>query len=213
MKEVQKESGPTPHYPPEFKQEAVELYRSSEKYNTKVAKELEIADKSLRRWIKQHEVDQGERDRLSTEEREELSRLRREVRTLEQEREFLKKPGGPWRSLLSRGRDSVSRYRLIEAEKTSLPVRFMCRMLGVSASGYYDWKGRPPSKRAQQDVALSQKTSEILERSRRTRGSPRVHAELRAIGIHSSRNRVERLMRKSGLRGCVRQGKGDYAPG
>jgi transposase len=83
--------GPTPHYPPEFKREAVELYRSSEKSIPKVAKELGIADESLRRWIRQHEIDEGQREGLTTEERQELSRLRRENKTLRQEREFLKK--------------------------------------------------------------------------------------------------------------------------
>jgi transposase len=83
--------GPTPHYPPEFKREAVVLYRSSERSIPKVAKELGIADESLRRWIRQHEIDAGEREGLTTEERQELSRLPREVRVLKQEREFLKK--------------------------------------------------------------------------------------------------------------------------
>ena len=83
--------GPTPHYPPEFKREAVELYRSSEWSIPKIAQELGIADESLRRWIRQHEIDAGEREGLTTEERQELSRLRREVRVLKQEREFLKK--------------------------------------------------------------------------------------------------------------------------
>ena len=83
--------GPTPHYPPEFKREAVELYRSSERSIPKVAQELGIADESLRRWIRQQQIDEGEREGLTTKEREELSRLRREVRVLKQEREFLKK--------------------------------------------------------------------------------------------------------------------------
>jgi transposase len=83
--------GPTPHYPPEFKREAVELYRSSEKSIPKIAKELGIADESLRRWVRQHQIDAGEREGLTTDERQELSRLRREVRILKQEREFLKK--------------------------------------------------------------------------------------------------------------------------
>ena len=83
--------GPTPHYPPEFKKEAVELYRSSNKSIPKMAEELGIASESLRRWIRQHEVDEGEREGLTTSEREELSRLRREVRVLKQERGFLKK--------------------------------------------------------------------------------------------------------------------------
>jgi transposase len=56
-----------------------------------MAEELGIASESLRRWIRQYEVDEGERDGLTTSEREELSRLRRENKTLRQEREFLKK--------------------------------------------------------------------------------------------------------------------------
>jgi putative transposase len=98
----------------------------------------------------------------------------------------------------------VSRYRLIEAEKTSFPVQFMCRMLGVSRSGYYGWRDKPPSARSLQDAALTEKIREIHERSRQTYGSPRVHAELKALGTRCSRKRVERLMREAGVWGCMR---------
>ena len=83
--------GSTPHYPPEFKREAVQLYRSSGESISKIAEELGVSTESLRRWVKQHEIDEGEREGLSSEEREELSKLRRENKTLKQEREFLKK--------------------------------------------------------------------------------------------------------------------------
>jgi len=83
--------GPTPHYPPEFKREAVGLYRSSGEPVSKIAQELGVSTESLRRWAKQHEVDEGERDGLTSHEREELRKLRQENRTLKQEREFLKK--------------------------------------------------------------------------------------------------------------------------
>jgi transposase len=83
--------GPTPHYPPEFKREAVRLYRSSGKSISGLAEELGVATESLRRWIKQHEIDAGEREGLTTAEREELSRLRRENRILKQEKGVLRK--------------------------------------------------------------------------------------------------------------------------
>ncbi len=98
----------------------------------------------------------------------------------------------------------MSCYQLIDAEKANFPVRVLCRVLGVSISGYYYWKGRPPSKRSSQDAALTEKIREIHRRSRQTYGSPRVHAELRALGSRCSRKRVERLMRQAGLRGCMR---------
>jgi transposase len=78
-------------YPPEFREEAVRLYRSSDRPISKVAEELGISGESLRRWNLQAEIDEGQTEGLSTEEQEELRRLRREVKTLRQEREFLKK--------------------------------------------------------------------------------------------------------------------------
>lgn len=95
-------------------------------------------------------------------------------------------------------------YRLIEAEKTSFPVQFMCRMLGVSRSGYYGWRDRPPSKRSRENDALTERIREIHQRSRQTYGSPRVHAELNSLGTRCSRKRVARLMREAGVRGCMR---------
>ena len=98
----------------------------------------------------------------------------------------------------------MSAYKLIEAERTGFPVQLMCRMLGVSRSGYYDWRDRRPSRRSRENTALTERIREIHQRSRETYGSPRVHAELRSLGVRCSRKRVARLMRGAGLEGCMR---------
>ncbi len=95
-------------------------------------------------------------------------------------------------------------FGLIDAEKANYSISLLCRVLWVSRSGYYDWKDRPLSKRARENAALIEKIREIHERSRRIYGYPRVHAELRALGVRCSRKRVARLMRKASLQGCRR---------
>jgi putative transposase len=98
----------------------------------------------------------------------------------------------------------VSAFRLIEAEKATHSVPILCRLLGVSRSGYYAWRSRSPSERFRFDAVLSEKIETIHRNSRATYGSPRVHAELRAIGIRCGRKRVARLMRRAKLQGCLR---------
>jgi transposase len=80
-------------YPPEFRREAVRLVRASDQDYPipKVAREIGVSAETLRNWVRQEEVDAGERDGLTTEEKEELRRLRREVKTLRQEKEILRK--------------------------------------------------------------------------------------------------------------------------
>ena len=81
-----------PPYPEEFRREAIELARISSKSQRQIAEDLGISDVTLRNWIKQAERDAGQcPDGLSTDEREELARLRRENQTLRMEREILKK--------------------------------------------------------------------------------------------------------------------------
>jgi putative transposase len=81
----------------------------------------------------------------------------------------------------------------------------MCRVLGVSPSGFWAWSKRPPSERAQADAALTGEIRRIHVRSRGTYGVPRVHAELRYDGTRCSRKRVARLMRADGLAGVHRR--------
>jgi putative transposase len=81
----------------------------------------------------------------------------------------------------------------------------MCRVLDVSASGYYAWHHRPLSARAQADRVLLEQIRAIHARSRGTYGVPRVHAELAAQGVHVGRKRVARLMQAAGLAGVSRR--------
>ena len=83
----------------------------------------------------------------------------------------------------------------------------MCRVLGVSSSGYYAWRQRPPSARSQQDAKLTAKIHGAHIHSRGTYGAPRVHAELAAEGTHVGRKRVARLMRAAGIQGVSRRTK------
>jgi len=80
-----------PPYPPEFRREAVRLVRSSGRPLPAIAAELGVSPQSLRNWAAQEAIEAGEREGLTSEEREELRRLRRENRILQEEREILKK--------------------------------------------------------------------------------------------------------------------------
>jgi putative transposase len=100
----------------------------------------------------------------------------------------------------------VSAFAFIEAEKARFPVAFMCRYLGVSTSGFYARRSRPPSRRAVADAALTSTIRVVHAGSRGTYGAPRVHAELAdAHGLRCGRNRVARLMRVAGLAGVCRR--------
>lgn len=98
----------------------------------------------------------------------------------------------------------MNRFRFVDAEKARFPISLLCRTVGVSKSGYYAWRDRPPSKRTREDATLTERIVEVHKRSRETYGYPRVHAELRALGVRCGRRKVARLMRKAGIRGCVR---------
>jgi transposase InsO family protein len=92
------------------------------------------------------------------------------------------------------------RFAFIEAEKALYGVSRLCRTLKVSRSGFYKWSRSGPSKRERDDVRLRAKVAAIHKESRKTYGSPRVHAVLREDEV-VSRKRVARLMAEQRLRG------------
>lgn len=93
------------------------------------------------------------------------------------------------------------KFAFIAAREVAFPVSSMCRVLGVTKSGYYAWLKRPQPERVKRDAQLTATVAAVHQRSRGTYGSPRVHRELKARGLQVSKKRVERLMRKSGIQG------------
>jgi transposase InsO family protein len=99
----------------------------------------------------------------------------------------------------------VTVFRFVERERADFPVVTMCRVLGVSPSGFWAWLRRGPSARSVEDARLADRIRVLHRASRRTYGSPRIHADLAEAGIRVGRKRVARLMREAGLAGVSRR--------
>lgn len=92
------------------------------------------------------------------------------------------------------------KYGFVARHRSVWPVRTLCRTLGVSHGGFYDWLGRAPSKRALENERLVGRIRESFAQSDRTYGSPRAWRDLHDWGEAASENRVARLMHRAGLR-------------
>jgi len=97
------------------------------------------------------------------------------------------------------------KFAFIVAKMAAFPITVLCRVLEVSRSAFYASLDRPPSPHTVEDRRLATLVREAFERSRRTYGSPRIHAELAAQGISVSKKRVARIMRQEGLKARVRR--------
>ena len=96
-------------------------------------------------------------------------------------------------------------YGFIERHEAAYPIAVMCEVLEVGASGYYAWRVRPESERDQANEALKERIAQEWKRSRKTYGSPRMTAQLKAEGDRCGENRVARLMAESGLKARKRR--------
>jgi hypothetical protein len=94
------------------------------------------------------------------------------------------------------------KYQFVATHASEYPVTLLCRVLELARSGYYAWRKQCQSAHAQRDQQLTAQIQTIFTDSRRTYGSPRVHAELQAQGVRCARKRVARLMRRAQL--CAR---------
>jgi transposase InsO family protein len=90
----------------------------------------------------------------------------------------------------------------VSENRARYPIAVMCRVLDVSASGYYAWVKRPPSMRAVTDAALTAKIHAAHVASNGTYGAPRLQIDLAEAGIRVGRKRVARLMRNAGFVGA-----------
>ncbi|HYJ31018.1 MAG TPA: IS3 family transposase [Allosphingosinicella sp.] len=190
-------------FSPEFKREAVALLESSGRPLMQVAAEVGISPSMLRNW--RAAVRGGTaRSRAATpsvsplpspaDAASEITRLKRELDRTRMERDVLKKAN---RHL--RGGAEMS-FRFIRDHAGRWPIRLMCRVLEVSASGYYAWRHRPDSARVVANRALLADVRRLHGEHHGRYGSPRMHAALRAEGRTASRGRVARLMRRHGIR-------------
>jgi transposase InsO family protein len=92
------------------------------------------------------------------------------------------------------------KFQFIEDHRDEFPIVRMCKVLEVSSSGYYAWRGRPPSAREMANRELFEKIKAVYNESHGTYGSPRIYRKLKKRGVACSENRVARLMRLRGLR-------------
>jgi len=95
------------------------------------------------------------------------------------------------------------KFHFIAAHRQEFRLRSLCRVLGVSRSGYYAWCGRPAPRRAERTDALLVHIRAAYQRGRQAYGSPRVHQELLHQGIPCGRHRVARLMRQESIVACT----------
>ncbi len=91
------------------------------------------------------------------------------------------------------------KYVFIQEHRHLFPIIRMCQVLGVSENGYYNWRKRGKSQRKRDDEYITERIEDAYDANRGVYGSPRIHAELKAQGIHCGRKRIIRLMQEKGI--------------
>jgi transposase-like protein len=182
-----------PIYNKEFKQQAVTRFETNEKSNTHIARDLDSSDSALSKACgEQGEMAfPGKGHQIPLE--EEKRRLQRENEILRQERDILKSDEH------LRVSSSV-KFRFIHEHRQTFPILRLCHALDVSEQGYYNWRKRGKSQRKRDDEQLAARIEDAYHTHGGQYGSPRLHAELKAQGIHCSKKRIARLMQEQQLR-------------
>src|SRR5215211_7062264 len=157
----------TPPYSPEFRAEAVRLLRSSGRSVPQLARELGCSPQSLRNWARQLGVDDGKAAGLTTDEREELRRLRR-LRVVSEEREILKKPRHSSRPRIGNG----ERVRVHRREEGRALDRDHVPRVGGQPLGLSRLAGLQALKAGVRGERLTVRIREIHKDNRKVYGSP-----------------------------------------
>jgi putative transposase len=186
-------------YPSEFRRRALDLLESGRSVRD-VARSLGIAESCLHRWKSQDQLDRGLSSASPARvESAALAAARARIAELETEVKILRKAAAAVEQVVP----PKARFALVaELAAEGVPTKQACLALGVSRSGFYDARARPPSTRMIRRAWLSDQISAVHEASRRTYGAPRVRAELvLGQGVVVSRKTVALLMRRAGLTG------------
>jgi putative transposase len=126
--------------------------------------------------------------------------IEEENRKLKRENEILRTDQGNSKKSYEHLHAAPSvKYGFIQEHRHLFPVVRMCHVLGVSENGYYNWRKRGKSQRKQDDEYIAQCIEDAYDTNRGVYGSPRIHAELKAQGIHCGRKRIVRLMQEKGI--------------
>ncbi|MFC4018980.1 IS3 family transposase [Micromonospora sp. GCM10011542] len=185
-------------YPPEFRRKVLDLLKAGRSV-AELVRDLEISDQTIYNWRRQDLIDTGQVPGVTSTDQAELVAARRRITELETELAAHRRAA----ELLKGVVPPKDRYAVIQRMAAEgSPVDVCCRVLDVSASGYYAWRNRPLSQRALRHAWLTEQIRAVHLASRGTYGSRRVHAELRlgrglVVGYHA----VEMLMRRAGIRG------------
>jgi putative transposase len=197
-------------YPPEFRRHALDLLESGRKVRD-IAASLGIAESCLYRWKQRDLVDRGLKS-LSPDviESAALAEARARIAELETEVKILRKAAAAVEQVVP---PKALFVLVAELAAEGVAVKQACLALGVSRSGFYDARTRPPSARAIRQARLTDQISAVHEASRQTYGAPRVRAELvHGQGVAVSRKTVALLMRRAGLAGLPLRRKAKRVP-
>ncbi len=195
-------------YPPELRERAVRMVLEHQhEYPSQWAAIISIAGKfgmtceTLRRWVRQVEVDVGERPGVTTTEAARIKELEREVKELRRANEILKSASAFFAAELDAPAEVIA---YIDAHRDRFGVEPICRALQFAPRTYWAAKARPPCARARRDEELKPEIVRVHTENFGVYGADKVWAQLNREGVRVARCTIERLMRQLGLRGAVR---------